>query len=46
MQTKLAEMVMAGTVERFTISAPPPERTHAAAVKSVRWHEVLTTIAA
>jgi hypothetical protein len=46
MQTSLAEMVMAGTVERFTISAPPPERTHAAAEKSVRWHEVLATIAA
>ena len=46
MQTKLAEMVLEGSLERFAISAVVPERTHAAAEKSVRWHEVLATIAA
>jgi hypothetical protein len=46
MQTALAEMVMAGSVERFTVSAIVPERTNAAAKRSVRWHEVLATLAA
>jgi len=46
MQTKLAELVLEGQLERFTISAIVPERTHAAAQKSVRWHEVLASIAA
>lgn len=45
MQTKLAEMVRDGEVERFTVSALAPERTNAAAKKSMRWHEVLALVA-
>ncbi len=45
MQTKLAEMLLAGEIERYTVSAIVPERTHAAAEKSVRWHEVLEAVA-
>ena len=45
MQTKLSEMVLTGEVDRFTISAVVPERTHAAASRSMRWHEVLGLVA-
>jgi len=46
MQTALAEMVMTGVIERFTVSAIAPERTRVAAQKSVRWHEVRESLAA
>lgn len=46
MQTALADMLRDGLVDRFTVSAVAPEGTHAAAVRSVRWHEVLASIAA
>ena len=45
MQTKLAEMALTGEIERFTISAVVPERTHAAATRSLRWHEMLEAVA-
>ena len=45
LQTKLAELVLTGEVARFTVSAIAPERTHAAAVKSHRWSEVLASVA-
>lgn len=40
MQTALAERLLTGSVIRFTISAVAPERTNAAARRSVRWSEV------
>lgn len=44
-QVKGPEMVRDGEVERFTVSALAPERTNAAAKKSMRWHEVLALVA-
>jgi hypothetical protein len=46
MQTRLAELVLEGRLERFTVSAVAPERVRTAAERTVRWHEVLETIAA
>jgi hypothetical protein len=40
MQTALAERVLTGEIERFAISAVAPARTHAAAERATRWHEV------
>ena len=45
MQASLAQLVLAGEVERFTVSAVVPERTHAAANRSMRWHEVQALVA-
>jgi len=45
MQANLAQLVLAGEVERFTVSAVAPERTHAAANRSLRWHEVQALVA-
>lgn len=46
MQTALAEMVLVGRIERFAISAVAPDRTHAAAERATRWHEISSLLLA
>jgi len=40
MQTRLAELTLTGQITSHSISAVIPERTHAAAKRSVRFHDI------